>query len=944
LFSKLGFTPYTLVSAIFAEHLLSKYRIAVQESSKGLVLSISLKILIYILTCLFVITLCACGGGGTSSGNNSGGSVVNTSPTAGAGSNQTIEENNEVALLGSGTDPDGSIVSYSWSQTAGTAVTLTNADTANASFTAPDVSNVETLNFQLTVTDNAGASATASVDITVNPIIVLTPSTALYSMDDTFSSSQVIYIGSSSEFVDGENLSLSDSAGNVIEIVGQQDGSGIVVIPSTISNGTAVFTGTRGGFTNQLSINIENVVFQEDKTIYLTNYIDELSLKVSEISNAQGTEDSQQLISQLAILEDFKNDIASVPLQKIEDLAWLLFVNFDSFLDSNSVILEKSSQAVDHYTCRQLWARAVLAGVAADVAIGAGAVSIEPITKTLAVVVGAVALNVLVDNLKDVVSHNCIGSVSGTSIFVELEEEIEDLSHDVIIDTRTSKALINHSKHIATRAKSSILSFYDHDTVSLKVLVTSEPPAAMLLIIKQIQWLTNLVSSIVPNGILEEVDKLDDPVTVDLTSTATLQQVDLNSVSCTGDTRAYTCGFPSGESFYSNPVNFNFEVTHPELTTAIIQNARVLPRDTPLLEDQTFIVFAGSEDAIVNRLFIHVIEDITWLYYELTKVQGFEVTTQPAYGVIENAFIEPGIIDYAAKMTDGMPETTSFEVTTWNRYGSSSVATITLNLTIPPPLEAQDASFTIIQSQVLAETLLADDADSFAIVTGPVNGSITSFDPATGAFSYDPLDDHVGQDSFTFKAVDYRGDSNIASVFINVRSTDCVAGNQMDTGTGITWQQVCWENNLIRTEIPYVNDLKNGLQRDYFQSGSISRETPYVEGIIQGVLKVYNDGGKLYASHTVVDNQNHGLELIYYPNQILWHQSIYFNGTLSTKKLYTDKGILHSYIVLRGNKVYEESYDDAGILDTVIRYAGGVRVYYAAYNTEGAIIYECYCE
>jgi len=92
---------------------------------------------------------------------------VNQLPTANAGTDQTVAEGAAVNLIGSGNDTDGSIVAYSWIQTSGTSVTLNNANTANASFTAPTVSADEILVFELTVTDNDGANATDSISITV---------------------------------------------------------------------------------------------------------------------------------------------------------------------------------------------------------------------------------------------------------------------------------------------------------------------------------------------------------------------------------------------------------------------------------------------------------------------------------------------------------------------------------------------------------------------------------------------------------------------------------------------------------------------------------------------------------------------------------------------------------------------------------------------------------
>jgi len=89
-------------------------------------------------------------------------SWLNIAPTAVAGSDQTVGEGVIVTLDASNsTDPDDGIASYLWEQTGGSpTVTLTVADTAEASFTAPDVGpDGESLTFQLTVTDNGGLQA-----------------------------------------------------------------------------------------------------------------------------------------------------------------------------------------------------------------------------------------------------------------------------------------------------------------------------------------------------------------------------------------------------------------------------------------------------------------------------------------------------------------------------------------------------------------------------------------------------------------------------------------------------------------------------------------------------------------------------------------------------------------------------------------------------------------
>lgn len=100
--------------------------------------------------------------------------AANILPVSNAGNDVSITlPINTVSLAGSGTDADGTIASYLWTQVSGASSTITSPTTASTSITG--LLTAGTYVFQLRVTDNSGATAIDNIIVTVvaTPVIIV---------------------------------------------------------------------------------------------------------------------------------------------------------------------------------------------------------------------------------------------------------------------------------------------------------------------------------------------------------------------------------------------------------------------------------------------------------------------------------------------------------------------------------------------------------------------------------------------------------------------------------------------------------------------------------------------------------------------------------------------------------------------------------------------------
>lgn len=157
----------------------------------------------------------------------------NKAPIANAGSDVSVTGPADVTLNGSGSrDPEGGALSYAWSQTSGPAVSITAADSANASIalgsTDADVAYV----FSLKVTDPQGLSATDSVTVTNK---AETPNRAPeVTLDAAFSaeSGASVSLAASATDPDGDALTYQWTVPAGLSVSGQNSATLVVTAPA----------------------------------------------------------------------------------------------------------------------------------------------------------------------------------------------------------------------------------------------------------------------------------------------------------------------------------------------------------------------------------------------------------------------------------------------------------------------------------------------------------------------------------------------------------------------------------------------------------------------------------------------------------------------------------------------------------------------------------------
>ncbi|GAB6095195.1 hypothetical protein JCM14469_14470 [Desulfatiferula olefinivorans] len=199
---------------------------------------------------------------------------VNRAPEAAAGDDITLNRataGDTVTIQGSASDRDGDAITIAWTQTAGTPVALSGADTATPSFSLAQVDPSDSiLGFQITVTDAHGAQDQAGMTVTLfSPPTALAQATPLAVDEVHGATAQVALVGSGSSDPDNDIVSFTWTVADSLPGVtfthsdtGNPDRTALIpeVSADTALTFTLTVTDTRGNTdSDSITVTVRNV-------------------------------------------------------------------------------------------------------------------------------------------------------------------------------------------------------------------------------------------------------------------------------------------------------------------------------------------------------------------------------------------------------------------------------------------------------------------------------------------------------------------------------------------------------------------------------------------------------------------------------------------------------------------------------------------------------------
>src|SRR5262249_44695630 len=223
---------------------------------------------------------------------------------------------------------------------------------------------------------------------------------------------------------------------------------------------------------------------------------------------------------------------------------------------------------------------------------------------------------------------------------------------------------------------------------------------------------------------------------------------------------------------YNGPDSFTYKandgygdgnVATANITVNPVNDPPVAVNDAYTTDEETTLMVPAATGVLAND----------------TDVEGSPLTAQllayPSRGSI--SFNANGSFTYTPSTNVFGTDTFTYRAFDGTSYGNTATVTITINNTYDPPVAVND-TYTVVPGTPFAASapgVLGNDSNpdqrtlTAVLVSGTINGPLTL--NADGSFTYPRTAGATGPDSFIYKILDGIGESNVATVRLNVAPT-----------------------------------------------------------------------------------------------------------------------------------------------------------------------------
>ncbi len=279
---------------------------------------------------------------------------------------------------------------------------------------------------------------------------------------------------------------------------------------------------------------------------------------------------------------------------------------------------------------------------------------------------------------------------------------------------------------------------------------------------------------------------------------------------------------------YAGPDSFSFRVNDGQLdsTPATISITVTPVNDPPVADNQALTT---PEDTP---------KPITLTGSDLDGDSlTFAPLDPPAHGTLSGFNPATGDVLYHPATNYAGPDSFSFRVNDGQLDSTPATISITVTPVNDPPV-ADNQALTTPEDTPKPITLTGSDLDgdslTFALLDPPAHGTLSGFNPATGAVLYHPATDYAGPDTFTFRVNDGQLDSTPATTSITVTPV-----NDPPITPREAWSYSVLEDGLLEVAAP---GLLNGLSDPDGDTLSIV----LVRGTTNGTLQINTNGAFVY--------------------------------------------------------------------------------------------------